>query len=78
MHNDNNAGVHVTLEALMKDNDLKNTIKDLVRGSGRSYPPVDEGRIVNVNAIPEKKQVTGGVAQEKRVVSSDIPAVAAT
>lgn len=30
--------VHVTLESLMKDNDLKTVIKDLVAGSGRSVP----------------------------------------
>ncbi|CAN1256473.1 4-alpha-glucanotransferase DPE2 [Linum perenne] len=30
--------VHVTLETLMKDNELKSTIKSLVSGSGRSFP----------------------------------------
>ncbi|KAM6570952.1 hypothetical protein CsatA_015032 [Cannabis sativa] len=30
--------VHVTLESLIKDDELITTIKDLVRGSGRSYP----------------------------------------
>lgn len=32
--------VHVTMEALIKDNELISTIKDLVRSSGRSYPAV--------------------------------------
>ncbi|XP_078442924.1 disproportionating enzyme 2 [Wolffia australiana] len=32
--------VHVTLESLMKDKDLKAAIKDLVTGGGRSYPTV--------------------------------------
>lgn len=30
--------VHVSVETLMKDKELKATIKELVRGSGRSYP----------------------------------------
>ncbi|RXH80914.1 hypothetical protein DVH24_004828 [Malus domestica] len=33
--------VHVTMEALIKDNELISTIKDLVRLSGRSYPAVE-------------------------------------
>lgn len=31
-------GVHVTLDSLMKDTDLKSTIKNLVSSSGRSVP----------------------------------------
>ncbi|XVE90753.1 hypothetical protein DITRI_Ditri20bG0102400 [Diplodiscus trichospermus] len=34
--------VHVTMESLMKDKELKATIKGLIRGSGRSYPPLGE------------------------------------
>ncbi|XP_039010895.1 4-alpha-glucanotransferase DPE2-like [Hibiscus syriacus] len=30
--------VHVTMESLMEDKELKATIKDLISGSGRSYP----------------------------------------
>ncbi|ONK63671.1 uncharacterized protein A4U43_C07F17690 [Asparagus officinalis] len=33
--------VHVTIETLLKDEDLKMTIKDLVATSGRSYPGID-------------------------------------
>lgn len=32
------SGVHVTVEALIKDKELVSTIKDLVSGSGRSHP----------------------------------------
>lgn len=32
----------MTLESLVKDKELKSTIKDLIRGSGRSYPPTGE------------------------------------
>lgn len=31
-------GVHVTLDSLLKDTDLKSTIKTLVSSSGRSVP----------------------------------------
>ncbi|KAK9026512.1 hypothetical protein V6N11_039350 [Hibiscus sabdariffa] len=34
--------VHVTMESLMEDKELKATIKDLIEGSGRSYPPLSE------------------------------------
>ncbi|KAI8562556.1 hypothetical protein RHMOL_Rhmol03G0044400 [Rhododendron molle] len=60
--------VHVTLESLMKDKELKSTIKDLIRGSGRSYPPtsgeieVQAGREKGVaTAAPTKQQVTAGL-----------------
>ncbi|KAG5556044.1 hypothetical protein RHGRI_006613 [Rhododendron griersonianum] len=59
--------VHVTLEALVKDKELKSTIKDLIRGSGRSYPPTGEievqaGREKGVaTAAPTKQQVTAGL-----------------
>lgn len=36
------SGVHVTLESLQKDKELKTIIKDLVRGSGRSCPAVGQ------------------------------------
>lgn len=35
-------GVHVSLESIYKDKELKTTIRDLVRGSGRSCPPTGE------------------------------------
>lgn len=37
-----NTGVHVTLDSLMKDIDLKSTIKNLVSSSGRSVPASGE------------------------------------
>ncbi|KAI9160495.1 hypothetical protein LWI28_008665 [Acer negundo] len=52
--------VHVTLESILEDKELKTIIKDLVRGSGRSYPQAGQ----ETPAItPEKKQVANG--QEK-------------
>ncbi|GAB2210062.1 hypothetical protein Drorol1_Dr00015315 [Drosera rotundifolia] len=35
---------HVTLETLLKDKELTSVIKDLVRGSGRSYPQLSEDK----------------------------------
>ena len=32
----------MTLETLLRDKELKESIKDLVSGSGRSYPMVEE------------------------------------
>lgn len=43
--------VHVTLESLLKDKELTTSIKALVRGSGRSYPPAQD---VQVNVDPKK------------------------
>ncbi|GAB2267087.1 4-alpha-glucanotransferase dpe2 [Dionaea muscipula] len=37
--------VHVTLETLVKDQELTGTIKDLVRGSGRSYPLLGKEKV---------------------------------
>ena len=37
--------MHVTLESLIKDNDLQTTIKDLVGWSGRSLPKEDDSEI---------------------------------
>lgn len=60
--------VHVTLESLMKDKELKTTIKDLIRGSGRAYPPSSEEIYVQAGqekgvatAAPIKQQVTAGL-----------------
>lgn len=54
------AGVHVTLESLLGDKDLKAIIKDLVRSSGRSFP-VTVGSDMQGNqnniAILVKKQI---------------------
>ncbi|XP_057971656.1 4-alpha-glucanotransferase DPE2 [Malania oleifera] len=53
--------VHVTLESLLKDNNLKTIIKDLVRGSGRSFPLVEEDE-------KHENQGTAAVIQEKHQV----------
>ncbi|XP_044468053.1 4-alpha-glucanotransferase DPE2 [Mangifera indica] len=52
--------VHVTLESLLKDKELKATIKDLVRGSGRSHPQVDEA----TTAITSDRQQIANVLQK--------------
>ncbi|KAL3533414.1 hypothetical protein ACH5RR_006935 [Cinchona calisaya] len=49
--------VHVTLEALLKDKDLIAVIKDLVRGSGRSYPSQELEVSELKGTVPEKQQV---------------------
>ncbi|KAK9289814.1 hypothetical protein L1049_007974 [Liquidambar formosana] len=55
--------VHVTLESLLKDKELKTKIKNLIRGSGRSYPPMGEAETLagqeTAVVIPEKQQVSG-------------------
>lgn len=43
----------------MKDEELKATIKDLIRGSGRSYPPIGE-------AEKQLSQETAAIALEKK------------
>lgn len=57
------SGVHVTLESLMKDNELKAAIKDLVRGSGRSYPVVEENEV-------EVKEETTATSTGKQQVAN--------
>ena len=62
----------MTLESLIKDNELITTIKDLVRESGRSHPRVRTVALAKrESAIPstEKQQVTNG----KEKVPLDIP-----
>ncbi|PKI31931.1 hypothetical protein CRG98_047649 [Punica granatum] len=64
--------VHMTLESLMKDKGLKTTIKDLVSGSGRSYPRLEEADVPEIqaeNSDAEKKQVINGVPKERVAVS---------
>ncbi|CAN0907957.1 4-alpha-glucanotransferase DPE2 [Linum grandiflorum] len=45
--------VHVTLETLMKDKELKSTIKALVSGSGRSYPGAKQ-QVASNGKVAEK------------------------
>jgi 4-alpha-glucanotransferase len=58
--------VHVTMESLAKDKELKTIIKDLVRSSGRSYPHSQEVEVQTAssskkaNLLPEK-QIFGGL-----------------
>ncbi|KAG7962175.1 hypothetical protein I3843_09G052400 [Carya illinoinensis] len=68
--------VHVTLESLMKDNQLKTTIKDLVRGSGRSYPVGENEVQVNEETAAtstEKQLVPNG--DEKLPVASELTGI---
>lgn len=70
------SGVHVTLESLMKDNQLKTTIKDLVRGSGRSYPVGENEVQVNEETAAtstEKQLVPNG--DEKLPVASELTGI---
>ncbi|GAB4851804.1 4-alpha-glucanotransferase dpe2 [Ancistrocladus abbreviatus] len=67
---------HVTLETLQKDRDLINTIKDLVRKSGRSYPPSDEDKVAErqpdghlPKMIPTASQPNGASQKEVAAVS---------
>lgn len=77
------SGVHVTLESLIKDSELKSTIKDLVRGSGRSHPVGENEVQVNEESVAttEKQQVTTGkeellvVTQLNGVPQKEIPVV---
>ncbi|XP_057249169.1 4-alpha-glucanotransferase DPE2 isoform X2 [Beta vulgaris subsp. vulgaris] len=65
---------HVTLEALLKDQELKTAIKDLVRGSGRAYPRDHEETLAasdQRNQSPAltstKVQPNGGVSQKETI-----------
>lgn len=60
------SGVHVTLESLNKDNELKTIIKDLVRWGGRSVPLEDsqaEANLISTSSVAdtvsEKQQFAG-------------------
>lgn len=67
-----NSGVHVTMETLLEDKELKGAIKDLVNSSGRSSPQV-EGAIMHWNetasAIPisDKTQFVNGQVKISQV-----------
>lgn len=52
----------MTLESLLKDKELTKAIKDLVRGSGRSYPlseVVESQATQQVRLVSEKQHVAG-------------------
>lgn len=70
------SGVHVTLEALIKDKELTSIIKDLVLGSGRSHPGKHaEKQVIPESAIAttEKKQIASG--KEKAYVATPLNGV---
>ncbi|OVA13831.1 Carbohydrate binding module family 20 [Macleaya cordata] len=54
--------VHVSLESLMRDKEIKLSIRKLVQSSGRSLPPLDEvdGNATTAVIPPEKQQVANG------------------
>lgn len=56
-------GLHVTLDSLLRDNDLKNLLKDMVINSGRSYP-VEKNNGIGIAAASEKQaeKVQEGIA----------------
>lgn len=53
----------------MKDNELKETIKGLIRGSGRSYPLVGEAeKQLSGETVLQKQQIVrNGVSQKESV-----------
>jgi len=57
-------GSHVTLESLLKDADLTKTIKDLVRGSGRSHPHGAEEPIEAPNQTSKVAHLNGAEQRE--------------
>lgn len=68
----------MTLESLIKDSELKSTIKDLVRGSGRSHPVGENEVQVNEESVAttEKQLVaTWVVTRLKGVPQKEIPMV---
>ncbi|WCJ28700.1 4-alpha-glucanotransferase DPE2 [Euphorbia peplus] len=52
--------VHVTMEALMKDKELKTIVRGLVSGSGRSHPALREGEEPVSVSVSGKQQVSSG------------------
>ncbi|XP_061369933.1 4-alpha-glucanotransferase DPE2 [Gastrolobium bilobum] len=59
--------VHVTLESLIKDNELKTIIKDLVLWSGRSVPPEDSEE--EAASLVSASSVTDAVSEKIRLSS---------
>lgn len=49
----------MTLESLLKDEELTKIIKGLVRGSGRSYPPSSKDEAQDGVAVTQQ-QISGG------------------
>lgn len=71
--------VHVTLESLLQDKQLTKAIKDLVRGSGRSYPlseEVESQVTQQVRLVSEKQQIVAG--QDKLPLANKLNGVPET
>ncbi|KAF7803970.1 4-alpha-glucanotransferase DPE2 isoform X1 [Senna tora] len=65
--------VHVSVESLMKDNELTSLIKDIVRGSGRSFPQEDsevcgKQQIGSVEVKSHLSSVSNGIPKEELAV----------
>ncbi|KAK9671266.1 hypothetical protein RND81_12G018300 [Saponaria officinalis] len=64
---------HVTLESLLKDDELKNTIRDLVSSSGRSFPHTDKATIAapetvkKPSVLPSKSAESNGATLKASV-----------
>ncbi|KAL7588975.1 hypothetical protein Lser_V15G38764 [Lactuca serriola] len=65
--------VHVTMESLLKDKQLTTVIKELVRGSARSYPGQEEE--ANLVVISEKQQIKNEEEKEKIRVTNQDPKI---
>lgn len=70
----------MTLESLIKDNELKTIIKDLVRWGGRSLPPEDsqvEASLASASSVAEpisekKQQQFAGAGEKIRLPSESV------
>lgn len=58
--------MHVTLESLLKDNELKTSIKNLVRWSGRSFPHEDS----QVEASPVSASSVAEAVSDKKIAGA--------
>lgn len=69
----------MTLESLLKDKELTKAIKDLVRGSGRSYPlskEVESQVTQEVRLLSEKQKTA--VGQDKLPLADKLNGVSET
>ncbi|PIA53200.1 hypothetical protein AQUCO_00900054v1 [Aquilegia coerulea] len=67
--------VHVTLETLLGDKEFKLKIRNLVKGSGRSYPPIEEAVVEGIDikesVNTEKMHIANGQGPTPRVSQSN-------
>ncbi|XP_021745916.1 4-alpha-glucanotransferase DPE2-like [Chenopodium quinoa] len=66
---------HVTLETLLKDQELKTAIKDLVRSSGRSYPHDDEETLAALSKGSQPNASASNIVQPNGVSQKEAVAV---